>query len=100
VNVKRISELIMKKNLLAALLVAATASVAVPAFASGYGPAPFYRPQTGAPVSQQGWNAQTIAAQNAGYSDSNAYGGARQAVSQSGSRDQGATKAQSVFFGQ
>ena len=40
----------MKKNLLAALLIAATASVAVPAFASGYGPAPFYRPQTGAPV--------------------------------------------------
>jgi hypothetical protein len=49
-NVQRISELIMKKNLLASLLIAATASIAVPAFASGYGPAPSYRPQ----VSQSG----------------------------------------------
>ena len=89
----------MKKNLLASLLIAVTASIAVPAFASGYGPAPSYRPSVGAPASQQGQNTQTIAAQN--NADANAYGGARSSVSQSGSsRDRTTTKAQAVFFGQ
>jgi hypothetical protein len=40
----------MKTKLIAALLVAASASIAAPAFASGYGPAPFYRPNVGAPL--------------------------------------------------
>jgi hypothetical protein len=89
----------MNKNLLASLLIAVTASVAVPAFASGYGPAPSYRPSVGAPASQQGLNTQTIAAQN--NADANGYGGARTSLSQSGSsRDRTTTKAQAVFFGQ
>lgn len=80
----------MKKNLLASLLIAATASIAVPAFASGYGPAPYYRPEVGAPVSQQGWNSQTIAAQNATSSaEANGYGGSHVASAQSGNREQG-----------
>ena len=99
-NVQRISELIMKKNLLASLLIAATASIAVPAFASGYGPAPSYRPLVGAPASQQGMNTETIAAQN-NNADVNAYGGAKTSVSQSGSSDHDRTnKSQAVFFGQ
>ncbi|MDB5833229.1 MAG: hypothetical protein JWR14_3059 [Caballeronia sp.] len=88
----------MKKNLLASLLIAATASIAVPAFASGYGPAPSYRPSVGAPVSQQGMNTQTIAAQN--NAESNSYGGARSSVTQSGSSHERTSNAQSVFFGQ
>ena len=88
----------MKKNLLASLLIAASASIAVPAFASGYGPAPSYRPSVGAPASLQGQNTQTIAAQN--NADANAYGGARTSVSQSGSSRDRTSNAQSVFFGQ
>nr|WP_144147256.1 hypothetical protein [Paraburkholderia sp. BCC1884] len=44
----------MHRSLIAGLLFAVTASLASPAFASGYGPAPFYRPDTGAPASQRG----------------------------------------------
>jgi len=47
----------MKTKFIAALLIAVSASVAAPAFASGYGPAPFYRPSVGAPAAQQGQNA-------------------------------------------
>jgi hypothetical protein len=89
----------MKKNLLASLLIAASATIAVPAFASGYGPAPHYNPSVGAPTSQQGQNTQSIAAdeaQNRG--DVTAYGGSS-TLSQSGKRSQ-ETKAQSVFYGQ
>jgi hypothetical protein len=43
----------MKTKLIAALLVAASATIAAPAFASGYGPAPFYRPGVGAPAWHQ-----------------------------------------------
>ncbi|WP_345813846.1 hypothetical protein AAGS40_06090 [Paraburkholderia sp. PREW-6R] len=87
----------MKTKLIAALLVAVSASIAAPAFASGYGPAPFYRPSTGAPASQQGQNAQTVAAERAnaqGY----AYGGVHNVSSESGKRE-AATGPQSVFFG-
>ncbi|MFM0312434.1 hypothetical protein P0D71_31985 [Paraburkholderia sp. RL17-383-BIF-A] len=52
----------MKSKLIAVLLVALSASAAAPAFASGYGPAPFYRPSAGAPASQRGQSAQTVAA--------------------------------------
>jgi hypothetical protein len=66
----------MKARLIAALLVAVSASFAAPAFASGYGPAPFYNPQTGAPASQHGPDAQTVAAERAGTADmQQAYGG-------------------------
>ncbi|MDP9157155.1 MAG: hypothetical protein M3O74_23240 [Pseudomonadota bacterium] len=89
----------MKKNLLASLLIAATASIAVPAFASGYGPAPSYRPSVGAPASQQGQNTQTLAAESRN-ADANAYGGSK-SLTQSGSTSRdGTTKSQAVFFGQ
>jgi hypothetical protein len=88
----------MKTKLIAALLVAVSASIAAPAFASGYGPAPSYRPSVGAPASQQGQNAQTVAAERAN-SESNAYGGVNTVSSQSGVRAESTTGPQSVFFG-
>ncbi|MFM0325014.1 hypothetical protein [Caballeronia glebae] len=91
----------MKRNLIATLLIAATATLAAPAFASGYGPAPFYRPAVGAPTSQQGPSAQAIAAEeHSNGVNTTAFGGSHDAVAQSGSRTQSANKAQSVFFGQ
>ncbi|WP_242539688.1 hypothetical protein [Trinickia mobilis] len=76
----------MKNRLVAALLVAVSTSFAVPAFASGYGPAPFYRPSEGAPASQRGQSAQTLAAERdqANAPASAAYGGAAPEVTQSG----------------
>src|ERR1700741_924392 len=56
-------ESIMKNRLVAVLLLAVSASFPAPAFASGYGPAPFYRPSIGAPASQRGQSAQTLAAE-------------------------------------
>jgi hypothetical protein len=89
----------MKTKLIAALLIAVSASIAAPAFASGYGPAPYYRPSVGAPASQQGQNSQTVAAEQAN-TGSNAYGGVTSASSQSGTRAADATSGpQSVFFG-
>jgi len=83
----------MNKTLIASLLVAVSAALAAPAFASsGYGPAPSYNPQVGAPASQRGQSAQTIAAQNA---DTSAYGGVKSTVTQSGDRVQ-ANNARSV----
>lgn len=85
----------MKTRLIAALLVAASASLAAPAFASGYGPAPFYRAAAGAPVSQRGQSSQAVAAERndatgafaAGTSVSDtSYGGVAGASSESGSR--------------
>lgn len=53
--------------LFAALLATANVSFISPACASGYGPAPFYRPDIGAPPSQRGENAQTLrSTRNAG----------------------------------
>jgi hypothetical protein len=83
----------MNKTLIASLLVAVSAALAAPAFASsGYGPAPSYNPLVGAPASQRGQSAQTIAAQNAeqnGGSNANAraYGGVQSTTTQSGNRD-------------
>jgi hypothetical protein len=77
----------MKTKLIVALLVAFSASAAAPAFASGYGPAPFYKPAVGAPVSQRGQSVQTLAAERddvAGSQES--YGGAVSGQSQAGSR--------------
>ncbi|WP_144143628.1 hypothetical protein [Paraburkholderia sp. BCC1884] len=78
----------MKSKLLAALLVAVTASIAAPAFASGYGPAPSYRPSVGAPASQRGQSAQTVAAEqsNAVGSVNDSYGGVVASSSASGRR--------------
>jgi hypothetical protein len=78
----------MKSKILVALLIAATTSVAAPAFASGYGPAPSYRPSVGAPASQRGQSAQTVAAErnNAVGSVNDSYGGVVVSSSESGIR--------------
>jgi hypothetical protein len=65
----------MKTKLIAALLVALSATAAAPAFASGYGPAPFYKPSVGAPASQRGQSEATLAAER----DSASAGAAQQA---------------------
>ncbi|KXU84809.1 hypothetical protein CI15_21120 [Paraburkholderia monticola] len=66
----------MKTKLIAALLVAISAASAAPAFASGYGPAPAYRPAVGAPASQRGQSEQTLAAERADATSAQAaYGG-------------------------
>jgi hypothetical protein len=88
----------MKTKFIAALLVAASASIAAPAFASGYGPAPYYRPSVGAPASQQGQNAQTVAAERAN-EQSNAYGGVNSVSTQTGSHSDSVSRQQAVFFG-
>jgi hypothetical protein len=74
----------MKTKILAALLVAASATLAAPAFASGYGPAPFYHPTVGAPASQRGESAQTVAAERAATDGNSAYGGVNDQASESG----------------
>jgi hypothetical protein len=78
----------MNKNLIAALLVAASAALAAPAFASsGYGPAPSYNPSVGAPASQRGQSVQTVAAEQAqANANATSYGGVQDTQSQSGSR--------------
>ncbi|MGF6771877.1 hypothetical protein P3T18_004364 [Paraburkholderia sp. GAS199] len=48
----------MKRLSIAGMLAAASLSVMPSAFASGYGPAPFYRPDVGAPISQRGLSAE------------------------------------------
>jgi hypothetical protein len=90
----------MKTKLLAALLVAVSASIAAPAFASGYGPAPFYKPQDGAPTSQRGQSAQTLAAEQRDNASNVAYGGVKDGSSQSGFRSEAqATGPGSIYFG-
>ena len=77
----------MKTKLIVALIVAFSASAAAPAFASGYGPAPFYRPSVGAPASQSGQSVRTVAAERADVTGSEkAYGGVISGQSQAGSR--------------
>jgi hypothetical protein len=90
----------MKTKLLAALLVAVSASIAAPAFASGYGPAPFYKPQDGAPAAQRGQSAQTLAVEQRDSAANVAFGGVKDASSQSGFRTQAAgTGPGSIYFG-
>jgi hypothetical protein len=74
----------MKTKLIAALLIASSAALAAPAFASNYGPAPFYRPDIGAPASQRGESAQTVAAERAAADANTAYGGLNAQASASG----------------
>jgi hypothetical protein len=78
----------MNKNLIAALLVAASAALAAPAFASsGYGPAPSYNPSVGAPASQRGQSVQTVRAEQAqANANATSYGGVQDTQSESGSR--------------
>ncbi|WP_028212762.1 hypothetical protein [Paraburkholderia mimosarum] len=56
----------MKTKLIVVLFAVLSASVAAPAFAGGYGPAPGYRPSIGAPESQRGQSLQTLAASTSG----------------------------------
>jgi hypothetical protein len=53
----------MTRILRTGLVAAVTAVAMSSAFASGYGPAPFYRPYTGAPSSQRGPGAHADAAE-------------------------------------
>ncbi len=76
----------MKTKLVAALLTALCASLATPAFASGYGPAPFYRPAVGAPTSQRGQSAEAATAERDGAADmQHSRGGVPAGTSQTGS---------------
>ena len=76
----------MKTKLIGALLVAFSASATAPAFASGYGPAPFYKPSVGAPASQSGQSVRTVAAERDDVTGSQeAYGGVVAGLSQAGS---------------
>jgi hypothetical protein len=75
----------MQTKLIAALLVTASASFAAPAFAGGYGPAPFYNPEVGAPSSQRGQSEQTLVAeQNNSAVTESAVGGVEAVSAQSG----------------
>jgi hypothetical protein len=77
----------MKTKLIAALLIASSAALAAPAFASGLGPAPFYRPDVGAPASQRGQSAQTLAAEQGNAAvQTNDVGGVQAGESHSGTR--------------
>jgi hypothetical protein len=51
--------IVMKAKSIAALLVASSASLAVPSIASAYGPAPSYGSDVGAPASQRVQTAHT-----------------------------------------
>lgn len=75
----------MRTRILRVLLAVASAAVVAPAFASGYGPAPFFNPAVGAPASQQGQSEQTLAADRLNEGDNSAFGGVSGATSQSGS---------------
>ena len=90
----------MKSKILVALFIAATTSIAAPAFASGYGPAPSYRPSVGAPASQRGQSVQTVAVERneAVGSVNDSYGGVVASSSESGIR-QPAEAAGRVYAG-
>ena len=76
----------MKTKLIVALLVAVSAFATAPAFASGYGPAPFYKPSVGAPASQSGQSVRTVAVERDDVTGSQeAYGGVVAGLSQAGS---------------
>lgn len=90
----------MKTKSIPALLVASFAVLAAPAFASGYGPAPFYRPDMGAPASQRGQNAETLAAEMKAYAAyQTGVGGCASQSGQSGAR-MAQPRSQSLYRGQ
>jgi hypothetical protein len=78
------------KNTLVTFIIAATAAVAAPAFASGYGPSPHYNPMFGAPASERGQSTQTITAENAAanQADARSFGAVQDTRTASGSRAQ------------
>ncbi|NLP63552.1 hypothetical protein [Paraburkholderia sacchari] len=77
----------MKLQHIASLLVTVVAALATPAFASGYGPAPFHDTRTGAPASQAGPGVQVIVANNADTTDARSgYGGVASGHSESANR--------------
>jgi hypothetical protein len=77
----------MNRRLIAAFLIAASATATGSAFASGYGPAPHYDPIAGAPASQRGPNTQTIGIDQADADHgTRAFGGMSDTTSQSGIR--------------
>jgi hypothetical protein len=82
----------MIKHLVLAAVVAASAAIVSPAFASsGYGPAPRYNPVAGAPASQRGQSTLTVRAEQADLLantdvTSRSYGGMHDTTSQSGVR--------------
>jgi len=77
----------MSANLTATALVIATAALSAPAVASGFGPAPSYNPKIGAPSSQRGPNAQTVATMQQSVSFG-AFGNGSGTRSNSGKRSQ------------
>ncbi len=77
----------MKSRLMTIVAGAVIASAAAPAFASGYGPAPHYRPDVGASSSQRGPSEQTVTAErNAQSPNDTSVGGTRSYAVQSGTR--------------
>jgi hypothetical protein len=87
-NIETFWSYIMKtRQLVATLLASVIVIAAAPAFASGYGPAPFYRPSLDAPASQRGQNAEASSVARLNDADAQqAYGGVVTGGSQSGSR--------------
>lgn len=77
----------MNTKLASALLASVFAFAAAPAFASGYGPAPFYTASASAPSSQRGQSDQTVTAERSDSANTqSAFGGVPTFTSQSGSR--------------
>ena len=75
----------MKNKSIAALVLASLATASTAAFASGYGPAPQYRPSLGAPASQRGQSVQTLAVEKGAVSSADStYGSDIGATSESG----------------
>ncbi|MEW9585800.1 hypothetical protein [Paraburkholderia sp. DGU8] len=74
-------------NRIVTAAVFATSAIAGTAFASGYGPAPHYDALAGAPASQRGVSAQTVAFESMSTdSKASGYGGVADTVSQAGAR--------------
>ncbi|WP_082624986.1 hypothetical protein [Paraburkholderia caribensis] len=89
----------MKSKILSTIFVVASMTLTASAFASGYGPAPSYRPVDGAPASQRGQSAQTISAEQRNAVADDAYGGlSKQSLTASGARDV-TTGKHSIYFG-
>ncbi|MFM0553660.1 hypothetical protein P0D69_22180 [Paraburkholderia sediminicola] len=78
----------MKLKNIALAIVSASALLAGSAFASSYGPAPFYHPTVGAPASERGQSEQTVSAERQAAGNDGAissYGGVAPASSASDS---------------
>ena len=83
-----LAEFNMNKFFKVAVWFALGVAASTSAFASGYGPAPFYKPSIGAPASQRGQSAQTIMAeQRDAVEAQKAYGGITVNISESGTRE-------------